>query len=208
MELQVFSFRQWFSVPYNVDCTNLLLALSPLCNFYRLVSFNPAEGQFLSSHFAVCLLEELKDPLVQSVLKKSIDRSKSVITYLSNLQSTLNSSKNNLKKAEIGDSDLEAKNSEIKIAPLTWNTTLCVLNTLMIEGIENPINKNTFDTVFNICEKLKVIIIVGKTCKYHTYSWRFRLLDKYPIDDGRNDLCNELLFENCINRFWPHSLNT
>ena len=114
-----------------------------------------SEGQLDPSHFAVYLLEALKDPQVQSALNKSIDHSKINDNVSIEVGKHIKILQEKIKKQDQEISDLKEKNLDLENR-LTDLEQYSRKNTLKIEGIEETNDENTFDTVLDVCKKLNV----------------------------------------------------
>ena len=114
-----------------------------------------SEGQFDPSHFAVYLLEALKDPRVQSALNKSIDHSKINDTVSIEIGRNIKILEERIKKKEKEIFDLKTKNCDLEnrvteLEQYSWKKAL------KIEGIPETNDEDTFDTVLDVRKTLKL----------------------------------------------------
>ena len=113
------------------------------------------DGQFDPAHFGVYLIEALKDPQVQAAINRSIDHDKLNDNISIEVSKHIKILDDKIKRQGQEISDLKAQNLELQIR-CTELEQYSRKNTLKIEGIQESPDENPFDTVLDVCDKLKL----------------------------------------------------
>ena len=113
------------------------------------------DGQFDPAHFGVYLIDALKDPQVHAAINQSIDHDKLNVNISIEVSKHIKILDDKIKWQGQEIRDLKAQNLELQIR-CTELEQYSRKNTLKIEGIQESPDDNPFDTVLDVCHKLKL----------------------------------------------------